>query len=164
MKFLKIKQMRKLLSILMILCGLSSCTTYKPLVNVTGRSDIPDNTQAIILSENIDKIKEAFKAKGIMIESLEGGFKTEEILLDEGTRAMYKVNQFDNQVRITAFWGITQKVKSQMIVWAGADAASAYDVNAWDQVIYDNKAARPKRVFDYAVQILNESNFKYSFR
>ena len=98
------------------------------------------------------------------MESLEGGFKTDEILLDEGTRAMYKVNQFDNQVRITAFWGITQKVKSQMIIWVGADMASAYDVNAWDQVIYDKNEPRPKRVFDYAVQIISESNLKFTFR
>jgi hypothetical protein len=156
--------MKKQLLLLATIFCLTSCTTLKPLVNVSSRLDVPDNTQAIVLSETLDKVKEAFKSKGLMIQSLEGGFKTEEILLDEGTRALYKVNQFDDQIRITAFWGITQKVKSQMVVWAGADAASAYDVNAWDQVIYDNTAKRPKKVFDYLIQILTESNLKYSYR
>jgi hypothetical protein len=156
--------MKKLLLNLVTSAILISCTTYKPLVNVSSRSDVPNNTQAIVINETIDKVKEAFKKNGLMIQSLEGGFKTEEILLDEGTRAMYKVNQFDTELRLTAFWGITQKVKSQIIVWAGAEAASAYDVSAWDQVIYDRKDLRPKAVFDYAVQILVENNIKFSYR
>jgi hypothetical protein len=99
-----------------------------------------------------------------MLKSMEGGFETEEILLDEGIRAMYKAHEFNNQVRITTFCGITQKIKSQMIVWARADVASAYDVHAWNQVIYDKDLKRPKKVFDYAVQIIEANNLKYSFR
>ena len=76
----------------------------------------------------------------------------------------YKVHEFDNQIRITAFWGITQKVKSQMTVWAGADAASAYEIDTWDRVIYENKSTRPKKVFDYAIQIIESSNLKYSLK
>jgi len=149
---------------LVFIITMTSCVTYQEMVNVTGRLDIPEKTQAIIINDSLTKVKEAFKKKGIMIETLEGGFKTEEILLDEGTRAMYKVHQFDNQVRITAFWGITQKVKSQIVLWAGADAASAYDVNAWDQVIYSKDSGRPKKVFDYAVQIVSENNLNFTFR
>jgi len=156
--------MKNSILITLIFLFFSSCTTYKEFVSVQYRNNIPDGTQDIILTDNIDKVKEAFKNKGIMLKSMEGGFETEEILLDEGTRAMYKAHEFDNQIRITAFWGITQKVKSQMTVWAGHDAASAYDVHAWDKVIYDNKSKRPKRVFDYVVQIINANKLQYSLR
>jgi len=156
--------MKKLVLFILSFTLIFSCTTYKEFVSVQSPAKIPDGTQDIILTESIETVKQAFKNKGIMIKSMEGGFETEEIMLDEGTRAMYKVHEFDDQVRITAFWGITQKVKSQMIVWAGAAAASAYDVHAWDKVIYDNNTKRPKRVFDYAVQIIDANNLKNSLR
>ncbi|MEK0337107.1 MAG: hypothetical protein QQN41_06700 [Nitrosopumilus sp.] len=156
--------MKNLILTILTFLFISSCTTYKEFVSVQARNNIPDGTQDIILTENIETVKEAFKNKGIMIKSMEGGFETEEILLDEGTRAMYKAHEFDDQIRITAFSGITQKVKSQMIVWAGHDAASAYDVHAWDKVIYDNRSARPKRVFDYVIQIIEATNLQYSLR
>jgi len=156
--------MKKLILVILTLLFIHSCTTYKEFVTIQPKNNIPNGTQYIILNENLETVKQAFKNKGIMIKSMEGGFETEEILLDEGTRAMYKAHEFDEQVRITAFWGITQKVKSQIIVWAGAAAASAYDVHAWDQVIYDKDAIRPKKVFDYAVQIIETNNIQYSFR
>jgi hypothetical protein len=156
--------MRTLFISILTLLTIVSCTSYKEFVSVQNKNYIPNGTQAIILTSDIETVKQAFKNKGIMLSSMEGGFKTEELLLDEGTRAMYKAHTFDNQVKITAFWGITQKVKSNIIVWAGADAASAYDVHAWDKVIYEQDAKRPKRVFDYVVQIIEESNLKYSFR
>ncbi len=135
----------KKLTLLLIATLFYSCTTYKEFVKVQTKNNIPNGTQYIILNDDIGTIKQAFKNKGIMIKSMEGGFKTEEMLLDEGTRAMYKAHEFDEQIRVTAFWGITQKVKSQIIVWAGSAAASAYDVHAWDQVIYDKNKERPKK-------------------
>lgn len=66
---------------------------------------------SIIVTGDLEAVKSAFNNSGIMLQSKEGGFETEEILLDEGTRAMYKAHDFDNQVKITAFWGITQKAK-----------------------------------------------------
>lgn len=140
---------------------LTSCVTYKELVTVQNKNNIPQGTQAIIVTGELEKVKEAFQSKGILLISMDGGFKTDEVMLDEGTRAMFKANAFDNQIKITAFWGITQKVKSQIIVFAGANAASAYDVNAWDQVIYDKDAKRPKKVFDYAVQIIEEGKLSF---
>jgi hypothetical protein len=156
--------MKNLLLVILALVFISSCASYKEFVSIQTKNNIPDGTQSIILTENIDTVKQAFKNKGIMIKSMEGGFETEELLLDEGTRAMYKVHEYDSQIRITAFWGITQKVKSQMTVWAGMAAASAYDVQAWDRVIYENKSSRPKRVFDYAIQIIEANNLKYSLK
>ena len=71
---------------------------------------------------------------------------------------------FLGEGQVSAYWGITQKVKSQIVVWAGAAAASAYDVHAWDMVIYDKDKARPKKVFEYAVQIIETNNLNYSYR
>jgi len=156
--------MKKLILIIWTLLFIHSCATYKEFVTIQPKNNIPNGTQYIILNENLETVKQAFKNKGIMIKSMEGGFETEEILLDEGTRAMYKAHEFDEQVRITAFWGITHKVKSQIILWSGAAVASAYDVHAFDQVIYDKDAMRPKKVFDYAVQIIETNNLQYSFR
>ena len=156
--------MKRILITFFTILTLSSCMTYKVFIPVQANNNIPDGTQEIILTENIDTVKQAFKNKGIMLKSMEGGFETEELLLDEGTRAMYKVHEFDDQVRITAFWGITSKVKSQMVVWAGYAASSAYDVHSWDKVIYDKNSTRPKKVFDYAIQIVEASNLQYKLR
>lgn len=156
--------MKNLILTILTLLFIPSCTTYSDIVTVQPKNNVPNDTKYIVLNEDIETVKQAFKNKGIMIKSMDGGFETEEILLDEGTRAMYKVHEFDDQVRVSAFWGITQKVKSQMIVWAGAAAASAYDITSLDQVIYDKDIKRPKRVFDYAVQIIEANNLKYSFR
>lgn len=156
--------MKNYLVFFFALIMISSCTPYKEFVSVQNWNDVPDGTQSIILTTSIDTLKEAFKNKGIMIKSLEGGFETEEIFLDEGTRAMYKVHEFDDNIRISAFWGITQKVKSQMTVWGGAAAASSYEIDTWDRVIYDNKSTRPKKVFDYAIQILEERKIDYDLK
>ncbi len=142
----------------------SSCISYQVYIPVQSKSNIRDGTQAIVLSENLETVKKAFISSGILIKSMEGGFKTEEILIDEGTRAMYKVHEFDNQIRITAFWGVTQKVKTDMAIFAGEDAANMYDVHSWDKVVYNNKEKRPKRVFDYAVQIIESNHLKYILR
>jgi hypothetical protein len=147
-----------------------SCTAYKVYVPVQNQTNIPDGTQSITLTANPDSIKKAFISNGVMIRSSEGGFETEELLLDEGTRAMYKIHTYDNATKITAFWGITAKVKNQMSlatsVIAGYDAShsivSNYDVHAWDQVVYDKTETRPKMVFDYLVQLIEKSHLSFS--
>lgn len=155
--------MRKALIFTMILFVAVSCS-YKEYIYVQNQNNIPDGTRTIILMTDIETTKNAFKKQGIMLSSMDGGFKTEEILLDEGTRAMYKAHEFDGQIKLTAFWGITQKVKSDLVVFAGANAASAYDVNAWDRVIYDSGAKRSKKVFDYVLQIILKSKLQYRLR
>ena len=59
---------------------------------------------------------------------------------------------------------ITQKVKNQVAMLGGYSTANTLDVHGWQRVIYDNPSKRPKKVFDYAVQILKDSNLKYNFR
>jgi hypothetical protein len=78
---------------------LNSCGSYQyqEFVSVAPSNQIPQGTKYIIVTENLDSVKNAFKNKGIMIKSMEGGFETEELLLDEGTRAMYKIHEFDQQ-------------------------------------------------------------------
>ena len=156
--------MRHITFLFILIFLTNSCNPYKEFISVIPRNNIPDGTQYIIVDVNLESVKEALKNSGIMIRSLEGGFETEELLLDEGTRAMYKVHDFDNQSRISAFWGITQKVRSNIALWAGYEAASAYDVHAWNKVIYNKREARSKRVFDYAIQILESNNIQYSLR
>jgi len=153
--------MKKIILTSLTVLMLTSCAAYKQYIYVQERNNIPEGTQSILLTENIETVKKAFTDKGIMVRSMEGGFETEEILLDEGTRAMYKIHEFDDQIRITAFWGITQKVKSTMIVWAGYEAASAYDVHAWNKVVYEKRSFRSKKVFDYAIQIIETSQLNY---
>lgn len=155
--------MRTTLFFIVILI-VTSCTTYRVFIPVADRNDIPDGTQYIILNSEIEQVRTIFNSNGVMTRSFDGGFETETVLIDEGTRAMYKVHQFDEHIRISAFWGITQKVKAQISTWAGHAASSTYDVHAFDQVIYDGDVKRPKQVFDYAVQILESSNQAYSFR
>lgn len=156
--------MKNYFLIILVLIIFSSCFPMKEFISVQDQYNIPNGTQDIILTASIETVKNAFKSKGIMLKSMEGGFETEELLIDEGTRAMYKVHEFDDKIRITAFWGITSKVKSQIGVWAGYAASSAYDVHSWDKVIYNNKELRPKRVFDYSVQIIEASNLQYKLR
>lgn len=155
--------MRKTLFFIFILIG-TSCTTYRVFIPVADRNDIPDGTQYIITKSEIEQVKTIFNNNGLMTRSFDGGFETEAFLIDEGTRAMYKVHQFDEHIRISAFWGITQKVKAQIGALAGHAASSSYDVHAFDQVIYGSAVKRPKQVFDYAVQLLESGNQAYSFK
>jgi len=146
---------------------LTSCYTYQPLVNVISYTGVPQGTTAIMLQYNLDDIKRAFISNGFLIQSMEGGFITDEKLLDEGTRAKYKVVQFDQASSITCYWATTEKVASQIRMWQTAIAGySTYqrDPMDWNQVIYDVGATRPKRVFDYAIQIVESNNFTYNFR
>ncbi len=143
---------------------MTSCFTYQSYINVKPQYNVPEGTNSIVLAYEINSIKAIFNKSGVMTTTFDGGFQTEEILIDEGTRAMYKVHEFDEYIRLTAFWGITDKVKSQITMWAGYVAASSVDTDDWDRVIYQNDKTRPKRVFDYAVQILDDNVLKYQFK
>ncbi len=156
--------MKKISLIIILTAILASCTGYKEFVQVQPRNYIPDGTMYLFVNADLETVQQAFNHAGIMTKSMDGGFETEGMLLDEGTRAMYKVHAFDDQVRVSSFYGITQKVKSSMVVYAGAAAASAYDVNAWDQVVYDKRMSRSKRVFDYSIQIIETAGLGFSFR
>lgn len=153
--------MKKLFIVLLSIM-MSSCVTYKEYVSVAPSTQIPNGTKALIVpNTSIEQIKQVFKNNQILYKTFETGIETEIIVLDEGTKAQYKVYTFNNDLKITAYWGITDKVKSQMVIWAGANAASAYNTKSMDLVLYNNKALRPKRVFDYLTQLLNKENIKY---
>jgi len=156
--------MNRLAIILLALLFSEACTTYKEFIKVQPNSSIPESTQFVVVTSSMEDVKDMFRNNGILIKTMGGGFITDEILLDEGTRAMYKAVQFDGQVQLSAYWGITQKVKSEMVVWAGQSAASAYDVNAWTKVLYNKASWRPKKVFDYLVQVVESKNFVYALR
>lgn len=153
--------MKKLFIVLLSIM-MSSCVTYKEYVSVAPSTQIPNGTKALIVpNTSIEQIKQVFKNNQILYKTFETGIETEIIMLDEGTKAQYKVYTFNNDLKITAYWGIADKVKSQMVIWADANAASAYNTESMDLVLYNNKALRPKRVFDYLTQLLNKENIKY---
>jgi hypothetical protein len=153
--------MKKLLVVLLSIM-MASCATYKEYVSVVPSSQTPNGTKALIVpNTSIEQIKQVFKNNQILYKTFETGIETEIIMLDEGTKAQYKVYAFDSDLKITAYWGITDKVKSQMVIWAGANAASAYNTESMDLVLYDSKALRPKKVFDYVTQLLNKENIIY---
>lgn len=142
-----------------------SCMTYKEYISVKPSNKIPDGTQSIIIpNTSIDNIKELFKDNQIMYKTFETGIETEIVLLDEGTKAQYKVYEFDNNIKITSYYGITDKVKSQMVLWAGAAAASAYDTQSMNIVVYNENLLKPKRVFDYLVQMLETKGIEYQIK
>lgn len=142
----------------------TGCTTYRDLVTVTPRNDVPEGSTAIIVSAKIDEVKKMFIDNGVMLRTLEGGIETESVQLDEGTRAMFKAHDFDESVRITAFWGITQKAKRDIQLSLGDQAADQFDVNAWEQVIYKRNALRPKKVFDFGLNMVTRSGIPYTIK
>jgi hypothetical protein len=154
--------MKKLLFILFVL--MVSCTTYQTFVQVTPQGGIPDGCTEITCQATLDDFKSVLKTNSIMFKTADSGLETDEIIIDEGTRAKYKVYEFDGALKIVPYWGITQKVKSQMGVYAGAAAASAYDTEGWDRVIYNSGEKRPKRVYDYGWQLAKATGGQVNFK
>lgn len=154
--------MKRFLFLIPVFFILFSCTTYKEYVTVQYRRDIPDGIQHILINADIDTVEKAFINEGLEIKLTEDGFKTKEMLVGEGTRAIYKANRYNDQVKVAAYWSITQQAKSQMVMWAGSEAAKDIDVHKWYKVEYESGLKRPKRVFDYLVQIIEENNLKYT--
>lgn len=152
--------MKKLIIVLavMLMSG-AGCTTYKPFIAVAPAT-IPYGSTEIIASGSIDDVKSVLQKNTIMFRESEGGLETEEILIDEGTRAMYKVYAYENNLKIVPYWGITQKVKSAMTVWAGYGAASAYSTDDWERAVYEKgmngKMSRPGMVFSYGYELAKQ--------
>ena len=141
------------------------CTVYKPFVQVEAYSNVPVGSKEIIFEGTIDSMKTVFKKNGILYNVKENGLETEEILIDEGTRAKYQVIEYEgNILKIIPFWGITDKVKSQMVLWAGADAASAYSTDTWNRVNYKSSNGRAERVFHYGIHLAREVNPNVTYK
>jgi len=86
---------------------------------------------------------------------MENGYETSEILLDEGTRAKYTFIQYDDQILIIPYWGITEKVASQISGMQHAMVGYSTSTNSalsWDRVIYDVNKTRPKK---YLIMVYN---------
>lgn len=148
-----------MISVVMFLL-LLSCYSYEEYIKVQEQRGIPEGSSEIIVQNDIETVKNAFKNSQMLITEVEGGYKTEKTLLDEGTRAMYKLYEYEGATKVVPYWGITDKVKRQM-------AAISYEMaNLSDtkmkRLTYDRDKGRTKKVFDYAVQILKEANLDYT--
>jgi len=157
--------MKKLI-IISFVALFAACTSYKTFIQVTPQTGVPKGSSEVVCTAGIDQFKEVLKANNIMYKAADdgGGIETEEFMIDEGTRAKFKVYVFDDKLKIVPYWGITQKVKSEMTVWVGYAAASAYDVNALDRAIYDNNTSRPGKVFCYACQLAKKMNVQLTYK
>jgi|GEM_PF-1600914 len=148
----------KSILLLFALIGVSSCYTYQSFVTVKSRTDVPEGSTEYIISAPLDEIKDSLRANYIAFDLHDQAVITQEVLLDEGTRARYEIYSLDSAlIKVVPYWGYTDKVKSETAVWLGYAAASTMSTEM-TRVIYKKDAARPKRVFDYGVQILSRRN------
>ncbi len=158
--------MRKFLSIVIsftiLFFSLISCST-KTFIAVEDSNRVLNGTKAILVDsyENVDYLQDAFIDNGLLISNLEGGFITEEFLIDDSTRGKFKVIYGSRYYRIIAYWGITAKVQANIAVWAGTNAANSIDPHSLEPVIYSKNEKRPKQVFDYAIQILESKGIEF---
>lgn len=129
---------------------LASCTPYKSFITVTPRTDIPDGSREFVVYAPLAAIKDSLKAQTIAYIPNEAGLNTEQILIDEGTKAEFRIYAVDSvSVRVVPYWGITEKVASQVRIWSGLDS----NTEEMTRVIYKKSEGRPKIVFDYGVQV-----------
>jgi hypothetical protein len=151
-------KMKKVMILVMVVSTIlfTGCFSYKSFISVTPAIDVANGSTEIIARGCLNDVKTVLKKNLIMYKEYEGGIETEEILIDEGTRAKYKIYQYDDMIKMISFWGITQAVKSQIIVFAGYSAASAYSTEGYTRVIYDRDVKRPARVFSYGYQLMKE--------
>lgn len=143
--------MRKLL----IMPLLIACTTYQSYVNVDDLTFIPDGSKEIILKTTIDNLLNTLTDNTIHYYLSDNGAVTEEILIDDGTRAQYKLYFLDDQIKIIPYWGYTQKVINQAQIIGGYETANfmSKDLN---RVVYNKNELRPKKVFDYGVMLARQ--------
>lgn len=127
------------------------CVSYTSFIPVTPRTDIPDGSREIIVYAPLEVVLEGFRSEGILLQRMDGGAQTEEILIDEATRAKYTIHEFENLVKIIPYWGVTDKVRQEMAIWLGYAASQHH--NDMERVVYNNQSGRPKMVFDYGIQI-----------
>jgi hypothetical protein len=137
---------------------LTSCYTYKTFIAVENSVDVPNGSKEILFKGNVQDFLTVLTNENILYTKLENGYETSEILLDEGTRAKYRIfQQNDSIVKIIPFWGYTAKVNSQIAgmqqALVGYSTVNGYDANEWTRVLYKKNEARPKSVFDYGIQL-----------
>ena len=141
--------------ILLVSCGLSSCT-MQTFVTVVPRSDVPRGAKEFTVTATEDQVLSALRSEQIMFNKIEGGYRTEEILLDEGTKAVYAVHVYEQGIKVVPYWGITDKVRNQIMLVAGY-SHSQYASQELQRVIYRPAELRPKMVFDYGVQVFSKA-------
>ena len=141
---------------------LFSCTTYQSFVQVDDLTFIPNGSKEIIVKQPVDILLKTLTENTIQYHLAENGAITEEILLDEGTRAQYKLYFLDNHIKIIPYWGYTQKVINQAQIIGGYETAN-YMSKDLNRVIYNKNQTRPKKVFDYGV-ILARQCGQYEIR
>jgi hypothetical protein len=135
---------------------ISSCVAYKPFITITPEI-IPYGSTDILGVATLNTVKEILKKNTILYKEFDGGIETEEILIDKGTRAKYKFYIYNgNNLKVQSFWGITDAVKSQMIIWAGSNAVSAYSTESWDRATYEKGTNRPNMVFIYGYNLTKQ--------
>lgn len=138
---------------------LGSCTSYQSFVTVNDRTDVPEGAKEIIVKQSISTAIDSLKSNYIAYNIDDWGIETHEILLDEGTRAAYKVYPLDSTgFKVVPYWGYTDKVISQAALWGGSTATASMS-HEMTRVIYKKESLRPKRVFDYAIQLFGPGRY-----
>jgi hypothetical protein len=145
----------------MLVLSLTSCFTYKSYIAVENCGIVPQGSKEILFKGDINNFLSILSNENILYNKLENGYETSEILIDEGTRAKYRIfRQTDGTVKIIPYWGITAKVNSQiagmqhaLVGYSTVNSNSAMD---WDRVSYKKDEKRPKMVFDYGVQLIQK--------
>lgn len=144
-------------SLLLIPILLISCYSYKEFVSVTDRKDVPLGSTEFYVQSDISGIKSVLQAGTVAHYPNEFGMETELILLDEGTKAQYKLYVIDSvKVKVVPYWSYTEKVVSETSVWLGS-AATASMKGEMQRVVYRKSELRPKKVFDYGVQLFGKA-------
>lgn len=135
---------------------MQSCV-MQSFIQVVPRTDVPNGSKEILVwGGSLDACADVLKKNGILYNRTESGLQTEDFMIDEGTRARFTLQQFDGSVRVIPYWGITDKVRNQMMMVTGY-SHSQYASNEMQRVIYKPMEKRPKMVFDYAAQVFVEA-------
>lgn len=157
--------MKKNILLFLGLWILGGCGSYESFVNYRPVDYIPNGVKQLNATATIEQMGQAFQGKNIFYQERAGGLITDVILLDQGTRAQYQVFSQDNgQVVIKCFWGITEKVAADIAAFAGPGQAAAYSNQGLNQVVYKKGEKRPKFVFDYMANILEDNGLKFSWQ
>jgi hypothetical protein len=157
--------MKKLLTFSLI-ATLVSCSVYKPYIQVQS-FEIPKGCKEIVFQGTLDSMKAVFTKNGILYNVKENGLETEEILIDEGTRAKYQILKFDGgNLKMIPFWGITDKVKAQIDMSSRiiSGHSSSVSTESWDRAIYEGPDLRPSIVYNYGVQLARQVTLTVTFK
>lgn len=146
-------------NLLLLAVFLTGCTTYKSFVTVTSRDDIPEGTKEFLVNKSLSELKAKLKAETIPYNTTEWGIATHEVMIDEGTRAVYNLYELDStSVKVVPYWGYTDKVISEAQLWGGTAATNSMS-DEMKRVMYKRRELRPKSVFDYGVQLFGADKF-----